>query len=123
MRIKLGDAVIGRDVSYIKPFVYGEQEFIEGLDSLIEEETSNLKEGLIKRWENGNILGDRLKILEEIEEGGDITKGLLLENLQLDGFWWDKFKGRIHRMAVKIQRQARETDAAEYMSIQRDLAR
>ena len=120
LKINCGERAFGRDVFSIKPFVYKEEEFIDRLNDLVMQEEVSLQQRLKNNWSQGKIVGDVDGILEELEEGCDITKGLLLMNLQLDGVWWETFKNKIRMLAISIQRKSRVEDNREYGNLQRE---
>ena len=119
----MGKQLIGRDVISIKPYVYEEPEFNIEFEKFMGNETIRLKEKLYNNFENKIFVGSIEQIKNEILEGADITKGLLLENLDLDGEWWEYFKKRVKSIALRIQRKTRALDSFEYMGLQRDFIR
>ena len=120
LKINCGEKSMGRGVFCIKPFVYAERDFEEGFTQLMEQEHERLDERLKNNWKYGRIIGNVRDIERELEDGGDITKGLLLENLQLDGAWWEGFKNRVRSIAIRVQKNCREQDAYEYGLLQRE---
>ena len=122
LKINCGEKSMGRELFSIKPFVFSEREFSDGFNKLVEDEKCNLDKRLKENFRKGNIIGDILAIQEEVHSGADITKGLLLENLHLDGEWWEGFKNRIRSLAIRVQKNCRSRDTYEYSLLQRELS-
>ena len=123
MEIETSKPLMGREVFCIKPYVFEDENFHCEFNELIERETVRLKEKLYDKFEKRDFIGSIEQILHEIEDGVDITKGLLLKNLELDGEWWEGFKNRVRNIASRIQRESRCMDSVEYRALQRDLGR
>lgn len=122
MKIDCGENSMGRDLFCIKPFVYKETEFIEGLEDLLEKESGILYQKLCNILSSGNFRGSSHVLRHEIENGADITRGLLLSNLNLDGSWWEGFKNKVRNIAIKTQKNCRVRDAFEYGNLQREFS-
>ena len=120
LKIKCGERVMGRDLFIIKPFVFSEQEFITKFNNLIQAEHDHLDKRLLNNWRNGKFIGEKDDLQAELEDGGDITRGLLLQNLQLDGEWWENFKNKTRSIAIQVQKNCRSQDAYDYSLLQRE---
>ena len=59
---------------------------------------------VLEKIENGSFVGDLRVGHEEIVGDFDITKGVSYENIEINGRWWDDFKGKIFDIGRSVQK-------------------
>ena len=104
VKIEFGQSIIGFDFKKIKPNTIKSDLFKNKFLSFWEEVVAQLGMQVLEKIENGSFVGDLRVAREEIVGDFDITKGVLYENIEINGQWWDDFKGKIFDIGRSVQK-------------------
>ena len=112
--IRLGENLIGNDFKKIKPGTISHEKFVKGFSNLWEGVKESFLNQIKQKIIHGNFVGSLKELLSELQGDCDFSKPIILQNLKIDGEWWDSFKVSIFKLGRKVQISNRVENITKY---------
>ena len=115
VKIQPGSKLIGNDFKKIRPGTVSLEDFSEGFTSFWAGEQTVFCNEFVDKIDTGAFVGSMQEAAAELTgDQSDFSKPIFLNNISIDGKWWDSVKKSIFKLGRKVQREHRIKTIGEY---------
>ena len=117
---EMGVQLIGNDFIKIKPHVVTSEQFTDNFKDFWWEQERVFYNTIINKIRDGTFNGCLGEAVTLIEQGMGLKDKVFLDNLKIDGKWWDKFKKRVLLCGKIVGKRLAKQNNLEYKKLLRE---
>jgi exonuclease III len=114
-----GEKNWGQDFKKIRPATIANPDFEQVFHAIWTKQEDNFLKQFQEKLRHRETVGDIQEFFEACSNKFDYKHPFFIENLTLDGKWWDSFKNELHQEALKFQRFSLHKRQQEFHELQK----
>ena len=113
-----GEKHWGQDFSKIRPTTITKSEFDNVFYKVWTKQEDKFLAQFQEKLINKQVVGNIQEFFESCSEKFDYQHTVFIENITLDGKWWDSFKQELYQESIKFQRFSLNKQQVEFHKLQ-----